>query len=152
AGDAPGPRAGRPPPRTGRRPRRAAAPRTDDLEPRLSPAAAAPAVGGSDGHQAPTRMTNRIPPSVRAVFFDAVRTLIHPSPSAGAVYAEVGRRFGSRLDADLVSERFAKAFREEDARDGRNEHRTGEAREYDRWQAIVAAVLDDVPDTQGCFR
>ena len=33
----------------------------------------------------------------RAVFFDAVGTLLHPDPSAAEVYAGVGRRYGSRL-------------------------------------------------------
>src|SRR5207302_1039003 len=48
---------------------------------------------------------------VRAVFFDAVGTLIHPEPPAGAVYAEVGRRHGSRLTAAEIARRFAAAFR-----------------------------------------
>ena len=39
---------------------------------------------------------------VRAVFFDAVGTMIHPDPPAATVYARVGRRFGSRLPAEAV--------------------------------------------------
>jgi putative hydrolase of the HAD superfamily len=97
-------------------------------------------------------MTSRIPPGVRAVFFDAVGTLIHPDPPAGAAYAEVGRTFGSRLDEPLVCRRFAAAFAEQEALDERSGHRTSEAREYERWQAIVAAALGDVRDPGGCFR
>ena len=44
----------------------------------------------------------RVPRSVRAVFFDAVGTVIHPEPSAGAAYAEFGRRFGTRLEMGEV--------------------------------------------------
>lgn len=88
---------------------------------------------------------------VRAVFFDAVGTVIHPEPSAGAVYAEVGRRFGSQLDANEVRRRFGRAFAEQEAVDAGNGHRTSEAREVDRWRQIVAQVLDDVTDRERCF-
>ncbi len=96
-------------------------------------------------------MTTRIPPGVKAVFFDAVGTLIHPMPSAGEVYAQVGRDFNSRLGADEVRRRFGAAFAEQEARDARVGHRTSESRELGRWREIVAAVLDDVPDRKGCF-
>ncbi len=42
----------------------------------------------------------------RALFFDAVGTLIHPDPSAPAVYAAVARRYGSALDMDTITDRF----------------------------------------------
>ena len=51
-----------------------------------------------------------IPPEVRAVFFDAVGTLIHPQPSAAAVYAAVGRRFGTRRTEEEIAARFPTAF------------------------------------------
>src|SRR4051794_29016008 len=38
-----------------------------------------------------------VPPQIRAVVFDAVGTLIHPEPSAAAVYTAFGRQFGSCL-------------------------------------------------------
>lgn len=88
---------------------------------------------------------------VRAVFFDAVGTLIHPDPPAALVYAEVGRRFGSRVAPDAVPRRFAAAFAREEEADRAAGWRTDEARERRRWQAIVAAVLDDVKDAEGCF-
>src|SRR5207253_3715625 len=48
---------------------------------------------------------------VRAVVFDAVGTLITPDPPAPAVYAEVGRKFGSRLGVEVIAARFRAAFR-----------------------------------------
>jgi putative hydrolase of the HAD superfamily len=93
-----------------------------------------------------------IPPEVRVVVFDAVGTLIHPEPSAAAVYLEAGRRFGSRLDAATVAARFSTAFRRQEAVDHVAGLRTDEAREVARWQAIVGEVLDDVSDPQACFR
>jgi putative hydrolase of the HAD superfamily len=89
---------------------------------------------------------------IRAVFFDAVGTLIHPEPSAGAAYFQVGRSFASKLDADAVAERFRRAFQEQEELDRSRGGGTDEERERQRWRAIVARVLDDVADPEACFR
>jgi putative hydrolase of the HAD superfamily len=88
---------------------------------------------------------------VRAVYFDAVGTLIHPSPSASVIYAEVGARYGSRLTSDLIARRFSIAFAKQEEHDHGAGWRTSEAREIERWRTIVAEVLDDVRDPQACF-
>jgi putative hydrolase of the HAD superfamily len=92
-----------------------------------------------------------IPPDVRAVFFDAVGTLIHPEPSAAVVYATVARALDSRLSEEEIATRFRTAFAREDARDRANGWRTSEERERQRWRGIVAKVLDDVADGECCF-
>lgn len=89
---------------------------------------------------------------IRAVVFDAVGTLIHPDPPAAEVYAAAGQRFGSRHDSATIRARFRAAFAHEEAADRTAGHRTDGAREVRRWRAIVAAVLDDVADVDGCFR
>lgn len=85
------------------------------------------------------------------VFFDAVGTLLHPEPPAPAVYASVGRRFGSRLDEVAITTRFRAAFRRQEEADYERDLRTDEARELARWRAIVREVLDDVPNSEPCF-
>jgi putative hydrolase of the HAD superfamily len=97
-------------------------------------------------------MTPPLPPSVRAVFFDAVGTLLHPDPPAVAVYHEVGARLGSRLTLAEVKARFAAAFAAEEESDRARGLRTDEDREVARWRGIVAAVLGDVTDADSCFR
>jgi putative hydrolase of the HAD superfamily len=92
-----------------------------------------------------------IPRDVRAVFFDAVGTLIHPEPSAAAVYAAVAGSLGSRLTEAEIAARFRAAFAREEAFDRANGLRTGEERERRRWRHIVAAVLPDVCDGERCF-
>ncbi len=92
-----------------------------------------------------------IPPGVRAVFFDAIGTLLHPQPPAPVVYAAVGRRWGSRLSEREVRRRFGAAFAEEDAQDRAAGLRTDEPRELRRWRTVVGRVLDDVADGDGCF-
>lgn len=89
---------------------------------------------------------------ITAVVFDAVGTLIRPEPPAPEVYAAVGRRHGSRLSVAEVASRFQAAFLSEEAVD-RERHglRTSEARERERWQAIVRNVLADAADTAACF-
>jgi putative hydrolase of the HAD superfamily len=92
-----------------------------------------------------------IPPTVRAVFFDAVGTLIHPDPPAAEVYARVGRSFGSRLDGADIATRFSAAFARQEAIDRDRGWSTDEEREVARWRAIVGEVLGDVSDTEPCF-
>ncbi|MFO0877168.1 MAG: HAD-IA family hydrolase [Gemmataceae bacterium] len=88
---------------------------------------------------------------LRAILFDAVGTLIHPEPSAGAAYALYGQRFGSRLEGSVIRRRFAEAFAAEETYDATQAHRTDERRELERWQRIVRCVLDDVSEVQTCF-
>jgi putative hydrolase of the HAD superfamily len=89
---------------------------------------------------------------VRAVFFDAVGTLIAPDPPAPAAYAAVGQRHGSRLDLATIRDRFHDAFRHEELCDRLDGWRTDDAREAQRWRSIVGVVLDDVSDPEACFR
>jgi putative hydrolase of the HAD superfamily len=90
--------------------------------------------------------------NVRAIFFDAVGTLIHPDPPASVVYAAVGRRHGSRLGPEAIDLRFRAAFRRQESADFADSFRTSEAREHDRWRQIVAEVLDDVTHPDACFQ
>lgn len=92
-----------------------------------------------------------IPNQIQAVVFDAVGTLIHVEPSFDRIYAEVGRHFGSQLDAGTVRDRFRAAFAEQDRIDRVNDWHTDEARERQRWRAIVAAVFDDLVNVEACF-
>jgi putative hydrolase of the HAD superfamily len=95
---------------------------------------------------------NSLLDDIRAVVFDAVGTLLHPEPPAPAVYAEVGHRFGSRLDTAAIARRFRTALAREDLIDQENGLRTSEAREIERWRRIVLGVLDGVTDPEGCFQ
>jgi putative hydrolase of the HAD superfamily len=89
---------------------------------------------------------------IEAVVFDAVGTLIHPGPPAAVVYAEVGRRFGSRLTPAEVRPRFTAAFDRQEQLDLAAGLRTSEERELRRWRAIVAEVLADVTAPDACFK
>lgn len=88
---------------------------------------------------------------IRAVFFDAVGTLIHPTPSAPEVYAAVAARYGLDVTAEEVRRRFIAAFREEEAVDRATNWVTSEAREEERWRRIVARTLP-VAEGEACFR
>ncbi|MCE9564837.1 MAG: HAD family hydrolase [Planctomycetes bacterium] len=90
-------------------------------------------------------------PEIRAVFFDAVGTLLFPNPSAPTIYAEVARRAGVELSSADVRTRFVEAFRKQEAFDRAAGWVTSEAREHDRWRVIVSETLAGVPDVDGCF-
>jgi putative hydrolase of the HAD superfamily len=92
------------------------------------------------------------PADVRAVFFDAVGTLLYPAPPAEEVYARVGRSHGSRLGQVEVRARFRAAFARQEEVDLAAGLRTDEGREVARWRAIVGEVLADVSDPETCFR
>ncbi len=90
--------------------------------------------------------------SIRAVFFDAVGTLLHLAPTAVEVYHQVGQRLGSRLELGTVAERFKRTFAEQVELDQRRGLVTSEERELQRWRTIVGQVLDDVADPEECFQ
>jgi len=90
--------------------------------------------------------------AVRAIIFDAVGTLIHPDPPAPAVYAQIGKRFGSRYHEHVIKPRFVQAFEHEEDLDRRQGWRTSEEREIERWRRIVAYLLEDVADQGSCFQ
>jgi putative hydrolase of the HAD superfamily len=94
----------------------------------------------------------RIPAAVRAVFFDAVGTLITPETTAAGAYYNHGRRFGSRRELAEVRQAFRRAFARQEEHDAAGDFRTDEAREVERWRNIVAEVLPDLTDHEGCFQ
>ncbi|MCS6851168.1 MAG: HAD family hydrolase [Gemmataceae bacterium] len=89
---------------------------------------------------------------IRAVFFDLVGTLLVPVLPASEVYAAAGRQHGSRLGPSAIAERFREALSREDSWDRVRGWAVNEDREIERWRRIVATVIDDVRDAEGCFR
>ncbi len=92
-----------------------------------------------------------IPGGVKRVFFDAVGTVLFPEPTPGGAYFRAGQRFGSAVTAYEADRRFKAAFAAQEAFDATQEYRTSEAREAERWRAIVSEVLPDVSDPDACF-
>jgi len=90
-------------------------------------------------------------PHTRAVFFDAVGTLLFPDPPAPAMYADVARAHGLTLSPADVRERFIAAYRAEEAADSEAGWVTSEERERKRWHRIVTETLAGVSDPQSCY-
>src|SRR5262249_15068025 len=87
---------------------------------------------------------------VRAVFFDAVGTLLVPDQPVSQTYVEVASRHGADADETRVRTTFRAAFARQDEIDRLAGWRTDEARERSRWQAIVREVLPGAP-APNCF-
>jgi putative hydrolase of the HAD superfamily len=94
----------------------------------------------------------RVPLPVRAVFFDAVGTLLFPEPSAPVIYAQTARRHGLVLTPAEVRERFIAAYRVEEQADVATNWVTSEARERERWRQIVFHTLAGVSDPEACYQ
>jgi putative hydrolase of the HAD superfamily len=89
---------------------------------------------------------------LRAVFFDAVGTVLFADPPVLDVYAAVGRRCGSQASRTEISARFKAALAEQDELDRRvHAQRTDEARELDRWRSIVALTLGEAADSRAAL-
>jgi putative hydrolase of the HAD superfamily len=88
----------------------------------------------------------------RAVFFDAVGTLLFPDPPAAEIYAAVAERHDLRIRIEDVRRRFLAAYRAEEHVDRVACWVTSENREAMRWRRIVGESLDGVRDPESCFR
>ena len=97
-------------------------------------------------------MATRCHAGIKAVFFDAVGTLIFPYPSAPVIYAGTAAAHGLDIRTEVVRERFLGAFRDEERIDREAGWLASEAREVARWRRIVAETLAGVPDPDACFR
>jgi putative hydrolase of the HAD superfamily len=97
-------------------------------------------------------MSRWVHPGIRAVFFDAVGTLLFPEPPAPVVYGEAARRQGLAIPPEVIRRRFVAAFRAEEDADRAAGWVTSEEREVARWRRIVAESLLGVADPEACFR
>lgn len=91
-----------------------------------------------------------IHPDTRAVFFDAVGTLLFPVAPVHETYAVIGGRHGHAPPDGDGRLAFQDAFARQERRDFQDGWRTDEARERARWRAIVGEVLPG-PNADGCF-
>ncbi len=85
---------------------------------------------------------------IRAVLFDAVGTLIAPSPPVAEVYRTHGAGHGAYVDEATILARFRLALRAGSADDGQ----TDEAHEQARWRGIVRHVFDELNDVEPLFQ
>jgi putative hydrolase of the HAD superfamily len=88
---------------------------------------------------------------IRAVYFDAVGTVLFPAAPVAATYRTVAARHGADLDEATIRSRLVDAFMAEERADEAAVWRTDEARERERWRQIVTVTLAEVPDPDACF-
>jgi putative hydrolase of the HAD superfamily len=90
------------------------------------------------------------------LIFDAVGTLIHPTPSVAVAYHSTAARHGSLLTVNEIGDRFRRAFRQSelaipDELASGCRWLSSDAIEVARWRWIVSEVVPDVADTERCF-
>jgi putative hydrolase of the HAD superfamily len=111
----------------------------------MSPLApVAPLVSGSAGF---------FPPGVRAAVFDVVHTLVEPAPAVAVAYHEAGLRHGVSLTPAVIRDRFAAAWKRQEALDAvaAKPFATSRGREADRWREIVTDVFEASPAGAAIF-
>lgn len=87
--------------------------------------------------------------ALKAVFFDAVGTLITTQVPVGRTYAEFARKHGAEISEDQVRDAFRESFARQEKRDGHDGWRTDENRERYRWRTIVEEIVPANADA--CF-
>jgi putative hydrolase of the HAD superfamily len=90
---------------------------------------------------------------VKVVVFDVVGTLVEPWPRVSRAYAEAGRRHGVELVEDVISDRFAAAWRRQESIDAAATpaFATSRGREIERWRGIVEDVFEGSPASNAIF-
>ena len=81
---------------------------------------------------------------IRAVFFDAGHTLLHPHPDLGSVYVETTEALGARVPAEAFREAFRPAFAESVARHRATPH-ASDAQDRAMWREITAGIHGAIP-------
>ena len=81
---------------------------------------------------------------MKVVVFDVVGTLVEPWPRVSRAYAEAGRRHGVELVEDVIANRFATAWRRQEAIDAAATpaFATSRQREVERWRGVVDDVFE----------
>lgn len=88
--------------------------------------------------------------TIKAIFFDAVGTLLFPRVPVSQTYVQFAQRHGGRVTEEDVRRSFREAFARQEERDLQENWKTDEAREQARWRAIVGDVLP-FADSDACF-
>jgi putative hydrolase of the HAD superfamily len=80
---------------------------------------------------------------VRAVYFDAAGTLLHPARPVGHTYAAIAREFGAAADPGLIHEAFKAAWKSMRAEALRREGRAPDSQEW--WKEVVRRTWSAAP-------
>jgi len=78
----------------------------------------------------------------KAIFFDAVGTLIYLPKSVGFHYALVGRGVGLNLDAGALDQAFAHAWKQMPVRPATREPRENDDKDW--WRKLVGHIFENV--------
>ncbi|MCE9529643.1 MAG: HAD family hydrolase [Planctomycetes bacterium] len=90
--------------------------------------------------------------AVRAVFFDAVGTLLHPADPVVETYRTIAHKHGLDLDEATIRSRIRDSFARQEMIDQEAGWRTSEERELERWRTIVRETLRENAHSESCFQ
>ncbi len=89
---------------------------------------------------------------IRFIYFDAVGTILHPSPSVSEIYHHYAQKHGYRVEFSLLKQRIRDAFGRQEGLDERLGWKTDETREENRWRTIVLESFPGMSSHENCFQ
>ncbi len=89
---------------------------------------------------------------IRFIYFDAVGTILHPSPSVSEIYHHYARKHGYPAEFTKLKQRIREAFGRQEAMDASLEWKTNESREENRWRSIVQESFPGMNSLEKCFQ
>lgn len=90
--------------------------------------------------------------NIKAIFLDAVGTLIEPSEPVSNTYHRFAKLFDIPSCENDLKLSFKKAFLKQEELDLSNSLQTNEPRELERWETIVADCFGPHPRLADCFK
>ena len=88
---------------------------------------------------------------IKAVYFDAVGTVLHPAAPVAQTYRIIAQKNGLELDEPVLLARLRASFAKQEEVDAGSGWRTSEEREAERWKSIVHEALSESPRAEDCF-
>lgn len=88
---------------------------------------------------------------IRFMYFDAVGTILHPTPSVSEIYQERARKYGYFGELGQLKQRIREAFTRQEILDGKLGWKTDDRREFERWKEIVSESFPEMQELDACF-
>ena len=89
---------------------------------------------------------------IRFIYFDAVGTILHPSPSVSEIYHHYALKHGYPVEFSKLKQRIREAFSRQEGLDVGLGWKTDEAREENRWRSIVQESFPGMSSFENCFQ
>ncbi|QVL32943.1 HAD-IA family hydrolase [Telmatocola sphagniphila] len=89
---------------------------------------------------------------IRAVWFDAVGTILYPEPPVTQIYQQVASQYGVHFPEIQIRERLKEVYSRQETVDRSRDWSTSEDRELERWHEVVVETFRESPQREQIFQ